>query len=157
MLLFLSDILFQSWCLGIRSENILHLICCTFYLSRDVSFLRMKLPSFWPIKTDSLFKITGSNGNLFSSFENISNCESRTVFPKRPVCVWSMISFFSVRPEKVEIIQKPTSVLVGREYQLVCQATGSKPPPVFTWYKNRKQVDQSRYVVSVIENKIVNL
>ena len=54
-------------------------------------------------------------------------------------------------------------MLVGREYQLVCQAVGSKPPPVFTWFKNRKIVDQSKFVVSiarscgsVVENTPIN-
>ncbi|CAL4116714.1 unnamed protein product, partial [Meganyctiphanes norvegica] len=39
------------------------------------------------------------------------------------------------RPENVSILSLGTSLSSGVEYELVCQAWGSRPPATITWWK----------------------
>ena len=48
---------------------------------------------------------------------------------------------FSVRPETVEIMNKPEFFRVGEEYELECQSRGSKPAAEVTWYKGHIAYD----------------
>jgi hypothetical protein len=48
-----------------------------------------------------------------------------------------------VRPETVSIVNKKEPISAGREYQLECRSTGSRPPATITWWKNVKFQQQS--------------
>ena len=43
------------------------------------------------------------------------------------------ISYFPSVPIKVMILNPPKWFRAGKEYQLVCLAQGSRPPPQITW------------------------
>ena len=46
-----------------------------------------------------------------------------------------------MRPETVEIMDKPEFFRVGEEYELECQSRGSKPAAEVTWYKGHVAYD----------------
>ena len=46
-----------------------------------------------------------------------------------------------MRPETVEIMNKPEFFRVGEEYELECQSRGSKPAAEVTWYKGHVAYD----------------
>jgi hypothetical protein len=52
-----------------------------------------------------------------------------------------------VRPISVTLIQKPDFVRVGQDYELVCQAFGSKPAAVITWFKGNQIIDDAKVTV----------
>ena len=52
-----------------------------------------------------------------------------------------------MRPQTVTIIQKPDFVRVGEEYELVCQAYGSKPAAEVTWYRGHTAIEKAKVTV----------
>lgn len=48
--------------------------------------------------------------------------------------------FFSiiVKPLSVNIVKKHTEMVANQVYSLTCEAKGSKPPAVITWWKDDK-------------------
>jgi hypothetical protein len=54
-----------------------------------------------------------------------------------------------VKPLYVKVKQKQADKLVaGREYRLVCETAGSKPPAVLKWMKAGKEITQVSTQVS---------
>lgn len=45
---------------------------------------------------------------------------------------------FSVKPLKVEILQKNRALSVDHEYEIECLATGSRPEANITWFLGEK-------------------
>lgn len=51
------------------------------------------------------------------------------------------IFFFSVVPVTVNIVNKVDRLVVGRESEIVCRSTGSRPPAHITWYLGGQRLE----------------
>ena len=49
--------------------------------------------------------------------------------------------FFAVAPIMVEIANKVDQLVVGRESEIVCRSTGSRPPAHITWYLGGQRLE----------------
>ena len=49
--------------------------------------------------------------------------------------------FFSVAPVSVNIVNKVDRLVVGRESEIVCRSTGSRPPAHITWYLGGQRLE----------------
>ncbi|TRY72296.1 hypothetical protein TCAL_11263 [Tigriopus californicus] len=85
--------------------------------------------------------LDGAQIECRASNNNVSQPQSRILEIK-----------INLRPVSVSIIQKPEYVRVGQEYELVCQAFGSKPEAIITWYKGREVVHDERVTSHYQEN-----
>ena len=48
---------------------------------------------------------------------------------------------FSVAPVSVNIVNKVDRLVVGRESEIVCRSTGSRPPAHITWYLGGQRLE----------------
>ena len=51
------------------------------------------------------------------------------------------VLFFAVVPLMVEIVNKVDQLVVGRESEIVCRSTGSRPPAHITWYLGGQRLE----------------
>ena len=56
------------------------------------------------------------------------------------------VSFISVKPTSVAILEKPSHVSAGREIKVVCQSLGGYPPPKLTWWLGSKMLKSNEEV-----------
>ena len=60
-------------------------------------------------------------------------------------CSFKLISFiffvFPVAPVTVNIVNKVDQLVVGRESEIVCRSTGSRPPAHITWYLGGQRLE----------------
>ena len=64
-------------------------------------------------------------------FLNLSNTGFVTLHPLH----------FSVAPVSVNIVNKVDRLVVGRESEIVCRSTGSRPPAHITWYLGGQRLE----------------
>ena len=63
---------------------------------------------------------------------------------KKCFCDFVMLhfhDFFSVAPVSVNIVNKVDRLVVGRESEIVCRSTGSRPPAHITWYLGGQRLE----------------
>ena len=82
----------------------------------------------------------------FIACSEMQHFETANAEPHQLVISYDSLSqfaalFLSVRPETVEIMDKPEFFRVGEEYELECQSRGSKPAAEVTWYKGHVAYD----------------
>lgn len=53
-----------------------------------------------------------------------------------------------VKPVEVKLINPPTIMLTGTQYELICQSIGSRPPAKINWYKEGLQLTGSGESIS---------
>lgn len=58
-------------------------------------------------------------------------------------------AFVAVKPNMVEIMNKPATLSSERYVNLVCVSEGSRPPAQLTWYKDNRKFKSSRVKVRV--------
>ncbi|GAB6027388.1 hypothetical protein CHUAL_001664 [Chamberlinius hualienensis] len=56
--------------------------------------------------------------------------------------------FITVRPVSVVIIPPDAPLSAGNEHQIRCQSYGSRPPPTLAWFKDSKQLRQTKEFIS---------
>ena len=58
-------------------------------------------------------------------------------------------SFLSVAPVSVEISNKGDQMVVGRQSEIVCRSSGSRPPAHITWYLGGVRIEGGTESVSL--------
>ena len=58
---------------------------------------------------------------------------------QKRIHIWCF--FFAVAPIMVEIANKVDQLVVGRESEIVCRSTGSRPPAHITWYLGGQRLE----------------
>ncbi|XP_046395125.1 nephrin-like [Ischnura elegans] len=62
-----------------------------------------------------------------------------------------------LRPLSVRLLNKPVQLRANKEYQVTCEAVGSRPRPVFSWYKDGRKVKKSKWHESGNETVAVSV
>ncbi|KAK9498254.1 hypothetical protein O3M35_004110 [Rhynocoris fuscipes] len=62
----------------------------------------------------------------------------------------------NLRPETVEITEKPASIMADREYTLTCFATGSRPQAQLTWIKENKKFRRGKVETKSNETTVIS-
>ena len=57
------------------------------------------------------------------------------------ICELTLHIFFTVAPVTVNIVNKVDRLVVGRESEVVCRSTGSRPPAHITWYLGGQRLE----------------
>ncbi|XP_071454100.1 nephrin-like [Hetaerina americana] len=51
-----------------------------------------------------------------------------------------------LRPLSVRLLNKPAHFRADHEYQVTCEAVGSRPRPAFSWYKNSRKIKRTKWL-----------
>ena len=80
-------------------------------------------------------------GGLIGGGPRIRDRLSRFEFSRHLICNISFWRYFSVAPVSVNIVNKVDRLVVGRESEIVCRSTGSRPPAHITWYLGGQRLE----------------
>ena len=60
----------------------------------------------------------------------------------------SSFIIFTVSPLNVRFVADEQPLTAQRQYDLVCESTGSRPPAKLTWYKDNNRLERTKDSVS---------
>lgn len=113
---------------------------------------KLELKNLSRLHTNNIYTCTASNTKLILPSEKRVQlklyCKHRTfqliIFISKIGMISllkKLISQFTVKPLKVQILQKYQAVIVNRTYTITCETSGSQPPALIIWWKGETQLN----------------
>jgi len=64
-------------------------------------------------------------------------------------CIQISILFFSVKPLSVRLLDKPATLIAGTQYNITCEAVGSRPQAKISWLRGKDDFQRGHVSIEV--------
>jgi hypothetical protein len=61
----------------------------------------------------------------------------------------NIYSSFSVKPLSVRLLDKPTTLIAGTQYNITCEAVGSRPQAKISWLRGKDDFQRGHVSIEV--------